>query len=443
MRGIFSLGQNREERKISKILFLIGLFTSTYINIGGYTSISELVLVMMMPIMLVKNFRFFVNDQCATIVWLLILWMVGVVVSDIYNHNSFPFFVRGFIPPLGMLSALIVIYPLLRKHPEGLRWILMGVALSNIISIFAFQSGAVQGSSEVLSGSVSASDAVIGYKLFWVGKLNEWLSLPIKGWYMSMPHGLNVAIAIFLSIFGLASGGRSAFMYGFVTVLFLFLGGKSRTHMTWLKKCWPIVLVAFLLLFPVIKFVYKEAATRGLMGDEEQDKYELQAKGHSALETLIAGRGEFFIALSAIKDKPLIGHGSHALDTKGYIIDHVSKYGMSKDLENAIRLEQIRGIRTIPAHSHIAEYWMWAGIAGLLPWLFILGLFARTLFTRMHVYPPYYGYLAIVLPSMFWHIFFSPLGSRIGMALTIAVCLVVRSMRYDQRRYAGTIVKSW
>ena len=38
-----------------------------------------------------------------------------------------------------VLVNCIVLYALLRKNPENLRWLLFGLAISSIISIFAFQ----------------------------------------------------------------------------------------------------------------------------------------------------------------------------------------------------------------------------------------------------------------------------------------------------------------
>ncbi len=99
-------------------------------------------------------------------------------------------------------------------------------------------------------------------------------------------------------------------------------------------------------------------------------------------------------------------------------------------------MEKINGgVRMIPAHSHIACFWMWAGIPGLIPWVYILILLCKTLFMRMHVYPPYYGYFALIIPSVLWHIFFSPLGSRINMAILIAACLVVRTIERERRNW--------
>lgn len=444
-KGLFSFGNTPAERSAARWLFLIGLGASTQIYIGGYTAISELLLVLFMPIAMMKNWGVFSRDRCSTILWLLIIWGFGQLATDLMTGNYFAFMIRGLIPPVGIFATLITVYPLLKRNPDGLKWLLLGTAISGVISIFVFQHGSDIGTTAVQSGEMSAAEAVMGYKLFWVNKLNEWLALPVKGWYMAMPHELNVAIAVFLAVFGLYSGGRSAFLVMAVSALFLWFGGRSSRKMLWLKKNSPLVIMILIMMLPVVKYTYQYVASHGWMGEDELVKYEEQSKGKSGLETLMAGRGEFFIALTAIVDKPLMGHGSYALDTKGYLKDFVIKHGATtEELKRIDKMEEMRGgARTIPAHSHIACFWMWAGIAGLLPWLYILVLFWKTLFRRMHVYPPYYGYFALIIPGMFWAIFFSPFGSRINMAVLIAACLVVQTMAREQRRMNGFMVKSW
>ena len=116
-------------------------------------------------------------------------------------------------------------------------------------------------------------------------------------------------------------------------------------------------------------------------------------------------------------------------------MDFMVKYGA--DYETIKRIEaadKAYGVRLIPAHSHITCYWMWAGIPGLLPWLYILYLFYVTLFKRSYIYPSYFGYFAFMIPNELWAIFFSPYGARPSMGFLIAACLVVQAMEREQKQ---------
>lgn len=440
--GIFSFGTTDAERSASRWLFLIGLGSQTQINVGGYTAISEFFLVICLPIAILRNYSIFKKDRCSTMLWLLILWMIGVCVTDIATNNFFAAFIRGFIAPLGILASLVVIYPLLKRNRDGLKWFLLGVAISSVVSIYIFQAGSIVGASDVLSGNMSASEARVGYKLFWVEQMSTWLGLPVKGWYLNFPIAGSVAICFFVSAYSLLTGGRSAFIMSFLSSLLLLFCGHSRSKMKGLAKHGVIVIVGLLILTPLIRLVYKEAAISGFMEEGEFDKYEKQAKGKTVIEILMSGRGEFFIAMSAILDKPILGHGSYARDDKGYTLNYFIEHGADYETINRIQAyESLIGARTIPAHSHIACFWMWAGIPGLLPWLYILYLLYMTLLKRSYVYPPYFGYLAMSIPPMLWAIFFSPFGSRINMGFLIAVCLVIQTMERQQKgmltTYAG------
>lgn len=429
---IFSWGDTLQERTAAKWMFLIGLGTSTQINIGGYTAISELILVLCLPVLLLKNLRVFIKDRCVGFLLLLVIWGFGQLFSDLYHHNHFVFIIRGLIPPVGIAASLVAIYPLLKKNPRGIRHLLLGMAISSIICIFIFQPGTVVGSYEVQTGAKTAMEARIGYKLFWVSQLEGWLGLLVKGWYLQMPQSCNILLVVFLSVFSLATGGRSAFLIGLLSAVLLFVGGKTREKMLWIRRNFAVMILGVVVVGFAAKFVYQEAATRGLMGENEKRKYFEQSEGRSALGTLMAGRSEFFVALFAIKDHPIIGHGSYAMDYNAYWPTFVSQYGTKEDLEQISRAYAVKD-RTIPAHSHVAQFWLWAGIPGLLPWLYILALMTGTLMRRMHVYPPYFGFFAMLIPYLYWHIFFSPFGGRIEMGLYVSAFLFVRRLARQQK----------
>ena len=432
--SIFSLGETFHERRASVYMLLLGTFMQTQINIGGYAGISETVLVALFPFLCLKNYSIFTEDKCATILYLLIIWIIGVVCSDLYNDIIISATVRGLTPPVSLLASIIVIYPLLRKNPNSLKWYLVGTFFSSIISIFIFQTGADVGNYEVLSGHVSAVEAVMGYKLFWVNRITSFISLPITGWYTVFPHKFSILLVLALAVFGLYEGGRSTFALGMVKVMLLAVGGHTAFTMRRMRKnVFPImIIIGFVAI--ISKGIYATAAKSGWMGEAEYGKYEKQAEGKSLMEILMAGRTEFFIASSAIKDHPFIGHGSMAIDKDGYVLRFVQEYGTDEELRLVLYDRQRNGDRTIPAHSHIVLYWMWAGLAGLLPWIYILYLIISTIFRRIYVIPIYFGYIVVVGIGAIWNIFFSPFGMRMNMAVLISVCLLIRTIDHQQKR---------
>ena len=82
---------------------------------------------------------------------------------------------------------------------------------------------------------------------------------------------------------------------------------------------------------------------------------------------------------------------------------------------------------------------MWHGIWGLIFWLVVIVLAIKTLFTRMHVYPPWFGYFAIAIPIFFWDVLFSPFGSRVQEATLFVAFLLVSKLHNNQKHALDTL----
>ena len=329
-------------------------------------------------------------------------------------------------PPFYLLTYdSVCIYALLRRNFDNLKWLLLGTAISGIISVFIFQRGGA-GDTAAEFGLRAGVEEVIGYKLFWVNLLTAWLTLPIRGWYLKVSKGYSFFALSFLAIFSLLTGGRSAFLAVAVSLFLIMFAGKTRESLTFFKR--HIVTIAVLLCFlgVVAKISYKYASTHGYMGEKEARKYE-QSTEH--------GSG----ALVAALDKPIMGHGSVAIDDHGYVLDFLSKYGDQETYERIVKIRRDFGARVIPAHSHIITYWMWHGIWGLIFWLVVIVLAIKTLFTRMHVYPPWFGYFAIAIPIFFWDVLFSPFGSRVQEATLFVAFLLVSKLHNNQKHALDTL----
>lgn len=410
------------------LLFLIGLFSQTQINIGGKIGISELVLVMCAPFVFIKNFSLFRREKILYFFVFALLWLIGAFYVDIATHNNIRFMMRGMAVPIVVFASTVCIYVLLRKEYENLKWFLLGSVLSGVICIFIFQQGTA-GDLAAAHGLDAGVERVVGYKLFWVIQLTAFLTLPISGWYLKVPKVYSIVAMSFLAVFDLSTGGRSAFLCAALSCSLLAWGGKSQAAMVALKKHMFIVVVGLLAFAYICKVVYKEAALSGWMGDAESDKFEhVTNRGESALALLMSSRSETFIGLLAALDKPFVGHGSVAIDEHGYVLDFVRSYGSNEEVEQIVRNRLRYGFSVIPAHSHIVTYWMWHGVFALMFWVGVLILTLKTFFQRLFVYPPWFGYFAVSIPLFLWDFFFSPFGMRVQKAAMFAAFLLVSKM---------------
>ena len=126
---------------------------------------------------------------------------------------------------------------------------------------------------------------------------------------------------------------------------------------------------------------------------------------------LFGGRPETLVAIQAIRDSPIIGHGSFAADVRysNWRQQLQYEYGYS-DTDTAEELEY----PVIPTHSHLTMAWVESGILGGLLWIYILVLTIRALFRLALTRPnfaPLYSYLLV---NFVWDILYSPFGSVNG-----------------------------
>lgn len=411
------------------LLFLIGVFSLTQVRLMGKIGISELIMVCATPFVFLKNFSFYRREGIVLFLMLCMLWLIGAITSDLINGSVIEQVARGISVPVVIFCTVVCIYPLLRRDIKNIKWLLLGIACSMVLSIFVFQRGSA-GDLAAQGDASGAIERVVGYKLFWFNMANSWLSLPIEGWYMYAPTAYLLVAPLVLAIMGLFIGGRSAFLVMTMSWLFIFMVRKNLKMMRMIRNYIVLIILILGATALCVKAVYKFCAENGYIGEDERKKYEVQTQqGESFVKLLLSGRSEFFIALFAALDKPLLGHGSWAVDRRGYNYDFVMKYGTPEDIKAfQWNMQMGGGISMIRTHSHIMTYWLWHGVFGLLFWVYVGYLSFITLFKRMHLVPELFGYLAMMLPTFCWDILFSPFGLRINECLFFCVLLYIKRM---------------
>lgn len=418
-------------------LFLIGMFSMTQIKVGAKIGISEAVCCLVGPFLFLKNYIQYKRDGVILFFNLLLLWMVGAIISDLYNHSCIEQVIRGFTVPLTLFCVSVCVYHFLRKKPGNLKWILMGIAVSSVLSIFVFQRGLA--GDMAAEGDISgALDRVMGYKLFWSNQVKTWCSLPVSGWYLALPRLVLVPMLLLIAFANMSAGGRSAFAVSVFSLLIVLVGGRTVTSIKALKRYFPLIVLGCCLSAILLKVGYSYAAEHGYLNEVETIKYQKQtANGTGFMSLIKSGRGDFFIGLDAALDKPIVGHGSQAMDYHGYEKEFVSRYGSDLERDIYMSLEMQGYLRTIKSHSHIICYWMWHGVSALIFWLYLLWLLVVTFQKRLHYIPEWFGYLALSIPAFAWDFFFSPLGLRVDECVLYCAMLVL--LRFERLQKRGVI----
>lgn len=429
--------------KYSRWMFLIGLGSQTQIHLFGSLAISEIFIFIIAPFFLIKNFLVLRKDGVNKYLFLLFLAMIGGCISAACNGILLPMFARGLAAQYSFLASLVLFYIILRKDPLAFRWYILGSAISFVICIFVFQQateiflyGAKDG-----SGIASADDIMAG-PIFWIGRLNGFITWPVKAFYQTIPSFASVSIVLFFSLFSILSSasGRSAALTGVLSVIFVVLGGKTSKKLRKLQRSLPVLIFVFVILLFLLKGAYSYAASSGMLGEKAQEKYEQQTAGkHDLLHIIMGGRPHFFMGLYCASKQPLLGYGAWAVDDKGYTYEWLAKYGSYEAYqamaeEDAYYASKGRSrIRFVPAHSILVGWWIWYGILGVPVWLYTFYLMYHILRYKVQYAPKLFGVVALAVPSLMWSILFSPFGGRIEWGFIIAIFYIIRnSARYPE-----------
>ncbi len=422
-------------KKHSILWFLLGL--GGQLQIVASLSISEAVILLVAPLLYFRLHRDMQRNGVSTLFNISCLVLVGCIVSCVYNHTQFAFALRGVAAISIMPCAIIVVYWFLRTHPDGFKWYLVGDACSMILCTFIFQKSVELSFLSQGAAGVAAASAIISGPLFWAGRLGPVLMLPTKGWYLKTPllYDLDAPIAMIMISLVASESGRSAAL-GYSGFFFLLLlGGKTVYSIKRIARHFIMLFVLAILGVFCANFVYRSLATSGILGEKALVKYERQTQGStSIMRLLIGGRAEAFVGLFACFDRPIIGWGPWAIDTKGFAEEFVRKYGTASDYDQMIKNivaarrqgQEIRGL--IPCHSHITSFWCWYGIMGLIFWLYVMFIIFRYLLKDSWRIPQWYAWLACWIPVMLWKIAFSPYSDRIGTPLFVVACLLAHSV---------------
>lgn len=426
-------------RSSSALLFLIGLGSVTQFHLVGSLGLSELPMFLLAPFIFILDYRRLSADGFAPFIWLLILTCFGCLISSHVNDTPDIFLLKGLAHPYAMFSAAVIFHRLLRNNFGGLKWFVIGAFLSGIISIFIFQQETYTAGGGYLAEGTDAINRVMGYSLFWSGKIKEVLTLPVKAAYLSVPTAYSAGVGVFLVALTMvisSGSGRSAALTILASTVLIAIARRSRLRMERIGKHIIIVGICSVVALGVLKAGYSFAAREGLLGYEAQRKYLKQTRmGDSALKILMAGRMEFFCGVMACLDHPILGFGPKGEDTGGYVERYLREYGAQEDYEHYVADVQWRKSRgelsymAIPAHSYIGMFWISYGIVGLLLWLYVLGMFFMYLRKYASAIPQWYGYVVLGLTAESWHIFFSPFASRFQLPLLICCILFCKAVK--------------
>ena len=149
-----------------------------------------------------------------------------------------------------------------------------------------------------------------------------------------------------------------------------------------------------------------------------------QGKGQFGI--VASARIDLIGALYAIKDRPLLGYGSYAIDkdlkyrTKQF--DFLHEYGYVEQIPNSQYIDVFFGTQ-VPSHSFLFDTMVSAGILGSIFWIFLTHFIVKNYVNNANRLPLFFHFMIVVYLN---NLFFTPWAAvhRITLSLTIVLLIL-------------------
>lgn len=393
------------------LCFVLGFSTVFSIHFVGDLYIAEILLAIAFPVLIYLRGRRAFRPELKLVYILMSVWLFGLMISDAYNHIPLTDRMRG--------MALIAFFAI---NLFGMSILLGGNEKRKLIYLVGLMLGAL--ASVKLQPDPAAVDYPWKFGYAW-GTMQ--LVMLISSYFYAKRRYILSALPV-LAICGVNAilNFRSPILQLLITLALVYPFIPERVGAVQLLPRSQGLRLLIVLIFAIgaagiADAVVKFVTTSGYIGEENQAKNEAQEK---AGNLLLGGRPEFAIGLEAALDSPIIGHGSWAKDLKYFemLNDRMVEAGVRTEQTKGDIAEEASGL--IPGHSHIVTAWVWAGIAGLIFWVYIIWFVLKGISRIALLRPPLaplYMWLSI---GMVWDIFFSPFAAFRRMIEAVMIIIL-------------------
>ena len=349
------------------------------------------------------------NRKVVVLIYMAFVWLLGVILSDVYNSTPTIDALKGAFNVLFLIMLIPFVYWMIYDSPRRILYYALGYGIAKIVQ---FHSGV---GLEVARGSLD--DMVIWRVYFYYDA-----AIAVAGWlYYKSKHIYAYFFMMSFAFWSLSCVSRNVFLSMSLAVAVLYyidrISKDSPMDTIWRFRNKILGLFLTLIVaFTCVKYTYENLASSGMLGERVYEKYLLQKNQKGGIAS---GRSDSAISIALALKKPIFGYGSYAKN-EGNIANITAKeLGLNWKGERK---------EMLPGHSHIWGSWVYAGIGGLIFWVYVLiYLVKRFKEGIMLVNPKLLGYTMFLFMSNIWNILFSPFQGRFSL-----VSLLVLFMVYDQ-----------
>ena len=345
---------------------------------------------------------------------LLGIWLFGAVASDVYRHSPFNDYARGWSKiVLFGLNAVMV-------------WMLTG-GQSRRLAVYTFSTGIALCMGALLKPvELDATDP-------WKFGLGYGVALTLTAIATSsaVQRRLGQYVGSWMlgavALVSMLQNSRSLFAICALAAIYSPVARWISSRPALSRRLTPTIFFGFilagLLAGQALVGGYGALAQGGVLGQDAQTKFLDQTKGN--LNFLQGGRTESLVSLEAIKDSPILGHGSWAKDP--YYLQLLLVKLRDAGLPAPGTFYDI-GVKTefiIPTHSYLFGAWVENGILGIPIWIYAFFLAFQSLYAIIKVRGQPSALLSLVAFAMMWDVFFSPFAADARILKGLEVCILI------------------
>ena len=390
------------------LMFLVGALVRIDFHLIGRFAVGEIILLSVLPFALSKMGSLFREPKLKYLLYTLFAWVLGVILSDIFNGTFFMLFIRGLARPLICLGILITSYYLMNRDRRCIYYFFFGLLISGLANFIVPTDFRVSeyAESEVSAMSYGTRAYAITPLVYGVASVGGFILYRASG-ILSGLFLIFVAIVVATILSRTTTG--TLFISGLIIIGASFIPGVGRLFLSEGRiKTRALVssCILLLILSTIIYYLYAYFAFNYLLGENQYNKFINQTNtvfGNTPWGVLASGRHYTVAAILRIIDSPILGAGSwpQAGDTLARTFELLGVYNIDPIMNDPYRREI--------GHSVIFGIWAQNGILVIPCMVFVFvtcaKLLIRNLISQSEITPLLVPYLIVFLFSLIFNNF--------------------------------------
>lgn len=392
------------------IILLFELGWGVKFNIVGVISLSELFLLVFVPLFILPKMKWGKAKDLMKITIAYVVLLCFQVFSEYMVGNDLQSALKGLaITVVSYFHFMFLVYYLSKS-----KWLILVLVVSRVVNMLVFGSIIEKESVEDLVQGEAAA-----YLKFYVAPLVILVFLAVSIIYRYKYFSLLFSLlGVVLVLLGARSAGTLSLLSGLVAYMLehrVFTYNKKTLTMS--------VAIVFVLGYTFYAY-YVSRVLSGEITSGNSSQVFLCNNPYNPLELLMAGRAEAWVGWQAFMDKFWFGHGAWAYDTTGHyqrLMLHLH------DEVAALSRDQISYHYLIPSHSVLVGSGMMNGVFALLAMGYIVFYFLwEGLRCFVGCENRYKLVLVYFVFELFWTTLFSPQSHfRTTMPMFFAIIFIL------------------